>query len=195
MECRSGRTCNQSASWSLSAAVHTGLNRGLDFRSRVEAGARHSSRTIIASKVPLVAGRSARGSRIVPRGPSRGAPAFGQVSRTRQPISAASARCWCSLSASAFTRLRKGRRAVLTSPPRPREEPRALERDARFGERRREPAPRRVPADVAPHAHSGVADGVLLAHAPERGSAGSGCSTRTLSGYASRVAALRRCSA
>jgi hypothetical protein len=24
MECRSGRTCNQSASWSLSAAVHTG---------------------------------------------------------------------------------------------------------------------------------------------------------------------------
>jgi hypothetical protein len=37
MECRSGRTCNQSASWSLSAAVHTGLNRGLDFRLRVKA--------------------------------------------------------------------------------------------------------------------------------------------------------------
>ena len=35
MECRSGRTCNQSASWSLSPALHTGLDRGLDFRFRV----------------------------------------------------------------------------------------------------------------------------------------------------------------
>ena len=43
MECRSGRTCKRSASWSLSAAVHTGLIRGLDFRFRVKAEA-HATR-------------------------------------------------------------------------------------------------------------------------------------------------------
>jgi hypothetical protein len=67
--------------------------------------------------------------------------------------------------------------------------------EARFGERRREPAQDASRLNVARHAHSGVADGVPLAHALGRGYAGSGCSTRTLSGYASRDAALRRCSA
>src|SRR5215207_2274435 len=56
----------------------------------------------------------------------------------------------------------------------------------RTGERRREPARDALRPNVAPHAHSGVADGVPLAHARERGYAGSGCSTRTLSGYAGR---------